>query len=153
MQIMTGAPLPRGTNAVVMLEEAQVEGDFVVVERAVRPGQHYVVEGQETRVGETVVARGKRLTYAELAMAAQVGRAHVLVAKKPRVAILSTGDEIIGLDDAPKRFQIRNTNSISIAAQVSLAGGEPVMLGNAPDNIVRAYAHKSRRLSKPISSR
>src|ERR1700729_3550751 len=80
VQIMTGAPLPRGANAVVMQEDAEVTGDFVVFNHAVRPGQHYVLEGQETRVGETVVGRGKRLGYAELAMAAQVGRSGVLVA-------------------------------------------------------------------------
>ena len=74
VQIMTGAPLPRGANAVVMLEDARVEGDSVVIQHAVRPGQHYVVEGQETRAGESVIKRGKRLGYAELAMAAQVGR-------------------------------------------------------------------------------
>src|SRR6202044_3306851 len=132
---MTGAPLPRGANAVVMLEDAEVAGDYVLVHRAVRPGQHYVVEGQETRAGESVIKRGKRLGYAELAMAAQVGRCKVEVAKKPRVAILSTGDEIIFAGDSPQRFQIRNSNSISLAAQVSLAGGEPVVLGNAPDEV------------------
>jgi molybdopterin molybdotransferase len=137
VQIMTGAPLPRGANAVVMQEDAEVEGDFVVFNHAVRPGQHYVLEGQETRVGETVVGRGKRLGYAELAMAAQVGRSGVLVANKPRVAILSTGDEVISVGQAPERFQIRNSNSISLAAQVSLAGGEPVVLGNAPDDVAQ----------------
>jgi molybdopterin molybdotransferase len=135
VQIMTGAPLPRGANAVVMLEDAEVEGDYVVVHRAVRPGQHYVVEGQETRAGESVIKRGKRLGYAELAMAAQVGRSKIEVAKKPRVAILSTGDEVIAVGNAPRRFQIRNSNCISLAAQVSLAGGHPVVLGNAPDHV------------------
>jgi len=127
VQIMTGAPLPRGTNAVVMQEDAEIDGDSVVFERGVRAGQHYVLEGQETRVGETVVGRGKRLGYAELAMAAQVGRASVLVAKKPRVAILSTGDEVISVGQAPQRFQIRNSNSISLAADiVILTGGVSV---------------------------
>src|ERR1700683_3684849 len=136
VQIMTGAPLPRGANAVVMQAAAAVEDDSVVFERGVHAGQHYVLEGQETRVGESVVSRGKRLGYAELAMAAQVGRSRVLVAKKPRVGILSTGDEIIAVHQTPKKCQIRNTNSISLAAQVALAGGEPVMLGNVPDDIV-----------------
>lgn len=135
VQIMTGAPLPRGANAVVMQEEATVEGDSVTFEHTVRAGQHYVLEGQETRVGETVIGRGKRLGYAELAMAAQVGRASLVVTRKPRVAILSTGDEVISVGQAPQRFQIRNSNSISLAAQVSLAGGEPVVLGNAPDEV------------------
>jgi molybdopterin molybdotransferase len=150
VQIMTGAPLPRGANAVVMQEDAQVEGDSVVFERAVRAGQHYVVEGQETRAGESVVKRGTRLGYAELAMAAQVGRSHVVVAKKPRVAILSTGDEVVGVNHAPGRFQIRNSNSISLAAQVSLAGGEPLMLGNAPDNVGDLRAQIEQALAADI---
>jgi molybdopterin molybdotransferase len=135
VQIMTGAPLPRGANAVVMQEDAEVEGDSVVFKHGVRAGQHYVLEGQETRVGESVLGRGKRLGYAELAMAVQVGRSSVVVAKKPRVAILSTGDEVISVGQAPERFQIRNSNSISLAAQVALAGGEPAAMGNAPDDV------------------
>jgi molybdopterin molybdotransferase len=150
VQIMTGAPLPRGANAVVMLEDAEVAGDYVLVHRAVRPGQHYVVEGQETRAGESVIKRGKRLGYAELAMAAQVGRCKVEVAKKPRVAILSTGDEIIFAGDSPQRFQIRNSNSISLAAQVSLAGGEPLVVGIAPDNVAELRARIEQALKADI---
>ena len=150
VQIMTGAPLPRGANAVVMLEDAEVAGDYVLVHRPVRPGQHYVVEGQETRAGESVIKRGKRLGYAELAMAAQVGRSKVEVAKKPRVAILSTGDEIISAGDSPQRFQIRNSNCISLAAQVSLAGGEPMVLGNAPDDVAKLRARIEQALKADI---
>jgi molybdopterin molybdotransferase len=150
VQIMTGAPLPRGANAVVMLEDAEVEGDYVVVHRAVRPGQHYVVEGQETRAGESVIKRGKRLGYAELAMAAQVGRSKIEVAKKPRVAILSTGDELIAVGNAPRRFQIRNSNCISLAAQVSLAGGEPMVLGNAADDVAELRVRIEEALKADI---
>jgi molybdopterin molybdotransferase len=150
IQIMTGAPLPHGANAVVMQEDANIEGDSVVFVHGVRVGQHYVLEGQETRVGESVVRRGKRLGYAELAMAAQVGRSSLLVAKKPRVAILSTGDEVISVGQAPQRFQIRNSNSISLAAQVALAGGEPVVLGNAPDNVTELRVRIEQALKADI---
>lgn len=136
VRIMTGAPLPRGANSVMMLEHATVEGDTVSFDKPASLSSHYVLEGQESRVGETVVPRGKRLGYAELAMATQVGRSSVVLANEPRVAILSTGDELISTDQAPSRFQIRNTNTISLAAQVYLAGGEPVLLGNAPDEAV-----------------
>src|SRR5260370_15086338 len=68
-------------------------------------------------------------------MAAQVGRTRLAVAKKPRVAILSTGDEVVLVHQTPGPFQIRNSNSISLGAQVSLAGGEPVLLGNAADRV------------------
>jgi len=135
VHIMTGAAVPRGANTIVMQEHACLEGDTVIIEKAAHASAHFVLEGQETRVGESVVKCGKRLGYAELAMAAQVGRSRVLVAKKPRVAILSTGDEVIPVDQPPRRFQIRNSNNISLAAQVSLAGGEPLMLGNVPDDL------------------
>src|SRR5271168_3350692 len=134
VQIMTGAPLPRGANSIVMNEYARVEGEYVVMQEAAREGAHFVLEGQETRIGESVLTSGTRLSYAELAIAAQVGRSQLVVAKKPRVAILSTGDELVDVEQAPKKYQIRNSNNVSLAAQVALAGGEPMMLGNAPDN-------------------
>ena len=76
-----------------------------------------------------------RLGYAELAVAAQVGAVELQCAKKPRVAILSTGDEVVLVDETPGPFQIRNSNSVSLAAQVRIAGGEPVVLGNAADRV------------------
>ena len=135
VHIFTGAPLPRGTNAVVMQEHTRTDGDFIVLENAVRPGQHYVLAGAESRVGEVMVTRGTRLSYAELAMAAEVGQATLEVARKPRVAIISTGDELVALGEPVGPFQIRNSNSISLAAQVTLAGGEPIVLGKAPDDL------------------
>ncbi|HEY4877488.1 MAG TPA: gephyrin-like molybdotransferase Glp [Candidatus Acidoferrales bacterium] len=135
VHIMTGAAMPRGANTIVMVEHARIEGDHVIIEKVPHASAHFVLEGQETRVGESVIQRGKRLGYGELAMAAQVGRSRVVVAKKPRVAILSTGDEVISVDQPPKKFQIRNSNSISLAAQVSLVGGEPLILGNVPDDL------------------
>jgi molybdopterin molybdotransferase len=133
VRILTGAPLPKGANAVLMHEHTHVQGDFVVPEQAAHEGQHYVVAGAEARVGEVVVPRGTRLSYAELAMAAEVGRGRLQVSRRPRIAIVSTGDELIGLADKPGPYQIRNSNSISLAAQVALAGGEPVLAGNARD--------------------
>jgi molybdopterin molybdotransferase len=137
VQIMTGAAMPRGANTIVMVEHARVDGESVIVDKVPHPAQHFVLEGQETRVGESVVDKGQRISYAELAMATQVGRSQVLVAKKPRVAILSTGDEVVALGQPLQKFQIRNSNSISLAAQVALAGGEPWMLGNAPDDLAK----------------
>jgi len=150
VQIMTGAPLPRGANSIVMNEYARIEGEFVVLDAAAREGAHFVLEGQETRVGESVIARGNRLGYAELAIAAQVGRSKLVVAKKPRVAILSTGDELVATGDAPAKYQIRNSNNVSLAAQVSLAGGDPVMLGTAPDNPAELRARIQQALEADI---
>src|SRR5271163_583900 len=131
VRILTGAPVPRGANAVVMHEYTREEGEFVVLEQAAHAGQYYVLAGAEARVGEVVVSRGVRLGYAELAMAAEVGRARIEVSRRPRVAILSTGDELVPLDRAPGPFQIRNSNNTSLAAQVTLAGGEPLTAGSA----------------------
>jgi molybdopterin molybdotransferase len=150
VHIMTGAAMPRGANTIVMVEHARIEGDYVVSEKVPHASAHFVLEGQETRVGESVIQRGKRLGYAELAMAAQVGRSRVLVAQKPRVAILSTGDEVIAVDRPPKKFQIRNSNSISLAAQVSLAGGEPLILGNVPDDLGQLKARLEEALGADI---
>jgi molybdopterin molybdotransferase len=150
VQIMTGAALPRGTNTIVMVEHARVEGDSVVVDKVPQASAHFVLEGQESRVGESVVDKGKRVGYAELAMAAQVGRSQMLVAKKPRVAILSTGDEIVPLGHPMQKCQIRNSNSISLAAQIALVGGEPWILNNAPDDLPKLRASLEEALAADI---
>jgi molybdopterin molybdotransferase len=135
VQIMTGAAVPRGADTVVMQEFTRIEGDHVILQNAAPTGRNFVLAGSESRVGEVVVAQGERLGYPELAMAAQVGRGRVTVTRRPRVAILATGDEIVSIEQPPGPFQIRNSNSISLAAQVLMAGGEPVMLGSAPDEL------------------
>ena len=133
VQIMTGAAVPSGADAVVMIEHTKRDGDEVRFDRDAVTGQNFVPRGSEARGGQTLLTPGMRLGYAELSLAAQVGAAELKCAQKPRVAILSTGDEIVPVDSIPGRFQIRNSNSVSLAAQVRLAGGEPVLLGNAMD--------------------
>jgi molybdopterin molybdotransferase len=140
VRILTGAPVPRGANAVVMHEYTREEADFVVFDQAARAGQYYVLAGAEARIGETVVSRGTRLGYAELAMAAEVGHARIEVSRRPRVAILSTGDELVVVDGTPGPFQIRNSNNVSLAAQVALAGGDPLTIGSAKDEIAELRA-------------
>jgi molybdopterin molybdotransferase len=131
VQIMTGAAVPSGADAVVMIEHTKRDGDEVRFERDAVTGQNFVPRGSEARAGQTLLTAGMRLGYAELGLAAQVGAAKLKCASKPRVAILSTGDEIVPVDSIPGQFQIRNSNSVSLAAQVRLAGGMPVLLGNA----------------------
>jgi molybdopterin molybdotransferase len=135
VQIMTGAPLPEGADAVVMVEHTSRDGDSVQVDRAVGPGQHVVRRGSEQKAGGTILAAGTRFGFAELAVAAQVGAANLAVTRKPRIAILTTGDEVVDFASAPGPFQIRNSNSVSLAAQVSLCCAEPVLLGNATDSL------------------
>src|SRR6266478_6528977 len=135
VQIMTGAAVPAGADAVVMIEHTHREGDWVQFERTARAGQNIVPRGSEAAAGQTILRPGMRLGYAELALAAQVGTAQLQCAKRPRIALLSTGDEVVLIGEAPGEFQIRNSNSVSLAAQVRIAGGEPVVLGNAADRI------------------
>ena len=135
IQIMTGAPLPDGADAVIMIEHTLRDGDTIQLDRAIKPDQHVVLRGSEQVAGRTVLAAGARLSFAGLAAAAQVGAANPIVTRKPRVAILSTGDEVVDFASTPGPFQIRNSNSVSLAAQVFLAGGEAVLLGNAKDSL------------------
>jgi molybdopterin molybdotransferase len=147
VQIMTGAALPPGSDAVVMLEHIQREGDQIRFDRDTRPGQNLVTRASEAKSGQVILVPGTRLGFAEVALAAQVGQTELLCAAKPRVAILSTGDEIVLVDQKPGPFQIRNSNSVSLAAQTKLAGGEPVLLGNAPDraDILRTKIERGLR--------
>ena len=132
---MTGAALPDGADAVIMIEHTSRQGDTIQLDRAVKPGQHVVRRGSEQAAGQRVLSAGTRIGFAEIAAAAQVGAANPVVTRKPRIAILSTGDEVVDFASTPGPFQIRNSNSVSLAAQVSLVGGEPVVLGNARDSL------------------
>jgi len=131
--IMTGAPLPSGADAVVMVEHTSLNGNSVDVRRGIRVGENFVPRGAEAHAGQLLLDRGCRLDHASVAIAASVGRSFVHVFKKPRVAVLSTGDELVEINATPGPAQIRNSNSYSLAAQVQSAGGEAVRLAIAPD--------------------
>ena len=133
VQIMTGAPVPAGADAVVMIEHTRGADNRIEFERAVHAGENIVPKGSEAKAGQALLTPGTQLGYAELALTAQVGRTRASVYRKPRVAILSTGDEVVPIEQKPGPFAIRNSNSVSLAAQTQLAGGAPVPLGNAPD--------------------
>jgi molybdopterin molybdotransferase len=157
IQIMTGAAVPPGADAVVMIEQTSRAGDAVTFERGasagqnrreVSAGQNIVPRGSEARAGALLLQRGQRLGFAEIALAAQAGATRPSVHRKPRVAILSTGDEVVPAETTPGPYQIRNSNEFSLAAQTQLAGGEPVELGNAPDQSVALQ----RRIEKGLRS-
>jgi molybdopterin molybdotransferase len=138
VQIMTGAAVPAGVDAVVMIEHTRANDSGgvtrVIFERDAKEGQNIVPRGREAQTGQTLLNAGSRLGYAELSLAAQVGHVKLSVTAKPTVGIISTGDEIVSAEETPGPFQIRNGNSISLAAQVASAGGEPILLGNSPDD-------------------
>jgi len=131
--IMTGAPVPAGADAVVMVEHTSQKDGWVEVNRSVAAGENIVPCGAEAKQGSVLVERGMRLNDAAIALAASAGKSQVEVYKRPRVAVLTTGDEIVGIDAVPGPTQIRNSNSYSLAMQVRKAGGEPVLLPIAPD--------------------
>jgi molybdopterin molybdotransferase len=135
LQIMTGAPVPPDADAVVMIEYTTRDKDLIHFQQTATKGQNIVPAGSETSKDQSLLQTGTRLGYAELGLAAQIGATQLRCAKKPRVAILSTGDEIVPIDASPSPFQIRNSNSVSLAAQIRDAGGESVILGNASDCI------------------
>ncbi len=147
VQIMTGAPVPADADAVVMIEFTKIAGDQVTFDRAATAGQNIVPRGSEGRAGQELLAPGTRLGYAEMAVAAQVGACRVGVFARPRVAILSTGDEVVDMTATPGPFQVRNGNGLSIETLVTLAGGLPEQIGNAPDEKValRRYIEQGLR--------
>ena len=146
--IMTGAPLPAGADAVAMVEYTSLGNapagksvaKLVEVRRSVSRGENFVPRGAEARAGQLLLDRGRRLDHAGIAIAASAGKSRVQVFRKPRVAVLSTGDEVVEIDATPGPAQIRNSNSYSLAAQVQNAGGEAVRLAIAPDERERLRA-------------
>lgn len=136
VEIMTGAGVPPGANCVVMVEHVTVTNERVrlAAPRALSPGENVVPVAAEARSGDVVVPAGRRLGATEMAAAAACGAADIEVWAQPRVAILATGDELVELGEKPRLHQIRNSNSYSLAAQVSAAGGVPQTLAIVPDN-------------------
>ena len=133
--IMTGAPTPSGADAVVMVEYTKLSGNRVTITRAIAAGDNIVPVGSEARQGQLLLERGTRLDYSAIAVMASVGKQQsVPVYCRPRVAILSTGDEVVDVGQVPGPTQIRNSNSYSLAAQVRDAGGDPRLLGIARDD-------------------
>ena len=137
LEIMTGAPIPQGADAVVMLEHVEAAGGSIrpMEGRTLRPGDNIVPRGSEARQGDLLVPTGTHLAPPHIAAAAAAGSAQVAVYSRPRVAILATGDELVELDAAPLPHQIRNSNSYTLAAQVALAGGVAQRLEIARDEL------------------
>jgi len=135
--IMTGAPAPVGSDAVVMVEYTSRIGDQVTVLQQVSGGENIVPAGAEAKQGDLLLPAGTRVEYAGIAIAASVGKIRLEVYSRPKVAILATGDEVVEVRHQPASNQIRNSNTYSLAAQVLLSGGEPVLLPIAPDEPAR----------------
>jgi molybdopterin molybdotransferase len=125
IEIMTGAPVPSGADAVLMVEHAALSGDLLQPEpaRTLRPGENIVPRAAEARAGQTILPRGRRLAAAEIAVAASCGCETLEVFALPKVAIIATGDELVELNEIPASHQIRNSNSYALQALVTAEGG------------------------------
>lgn len=131
--IMTGAPVPHGADAVVMVEYTSQAGDSVEITKGVHDGENIVPVGAEARRGTVLLKPGIRLDAAAIAVAASVGKTKFDVYRQPRVSVLATGDEVVDVHRRPGAHEIRNSNSYSLAAQVLAAGAKPELLPIAPD--------------------
>ncbi len=134
IEIMTGAAVPPGADAVVMVEHARLADGRVTFERVAERGQNIVQRGREAHAGRELLPIRTRLGVAEMAVAAQVGARQLSVYARPRVAVLSTGDEIVDINATPGPLQIRGSNGLALETLVELGGGEAVSLGNARDD-------------------
>ena len=139
--IMTGAPVPQGADAVVMVEYTSPQADSVEITKSAAPGENIVTQGAEAKHGSLLLDRGTRLNETAIALAASVGRSRLRVFVRPRVTVLTTGDEIVDVDRELGPTQIRNSNTYSLAVQIKKAGGDPVLLPIAPDE-----PHRLRQL-------
>jgi molybdopterin molybdotransferase len=123
VEIMTGAPVPRGADAVVMIEQTRRDGQYVEIDETAEPQQAINRRGCDALAGEAILRAGKRIDYSDVALLAAFGHGRVKVYARPTVAILATGDELVGIEETPADYQIRNSNAYSLAAQVARAGG------------------------------
>jgi len=133
-----------------MIEHTKRDVRTITLDRAAKTGDHIVPRGSEARAGALLVSAKSRLGYAEMALAAQAGATRLEVFASPRVAILSTGDEVVDARKTPGPLQIRNSNGISIEILASTAGAQPIQLGNAPDEIIALRAAIERGLEQDI---
>jgi len=149
-RIMTGAPVPEGADAVVKIEDTEPAGlgGLVAVRVAAGPGQNIRLRGEDVRSGDVVLREGEIMSPAAIALAASTGHARVWVSRRPRVAVLATGDELVEPQRVPGPGQIRDSNSHAIAAQVVAAGGIPLRYDIVRDTEASVRAALARAASE-----
>jgi molybdopterin molybdotransferase len=148
MRVPTGGMLPAGADAVVMVEHTREPSDGTVeIQRAATRGQHVMRKGEDVRRGQVVLRRGRRLRAHDIGALSGIGLTRVRVYRRPRVAVIATGDEIVPPDVTPRPGQVRNVNQYALRALIESEGGVPVDLGVLPDRrpvIARALARALR---------
>jgi molybdopterin molybdotransferase len=149
--IMTGAPLPAGADAVVMVEKTRRQGDTVLIDDpVVVPGKARLARGRELKAGDVVLRQDELLSPARLGVLASVGRIEARVIPRPRVMIVPTGDELVEPDQVPGPGQIRNSNAVMLRALAVVAGAEADTLAIAPDDPARLESALARGLGADV---
>ena len=133
VRILTGGVLPAGADGVVMMEDVQLSGDVVTIPGGLKPGQNFHAPGADLKPGERVLPAGVQLGAAEIGLAAALGLAELPVGRRPRVALMSTGDELVEVGKTPGRGQIPDSNRWALLAALREAGAEVRLLGIGPD--------------------
>jgi len=145
--VPTGGMLPATADAVVMMEFTQRAGQLVEVGRAVAPGENVVSQGEDVRVGQALLPAGRRLRPADLGVLGALGFDPVPVRRRPRVAIISTGDEIVPPSQSPRPGQVRDINSYGLIGLAEQAGAQAEFLGIVPDDEDQLAAALSHALA------
>lgn len=135
IRIMTGAPVPEGADAVVMVEETESKDGQVRIYKEAVAGQNIRIAGEDVAQDETVLAIGKPIRASDIGLLASLGRAEITVRRKPKVAIVSTGDELVDIHQPLAPGKIRNSNAYALASLVTEAGGEAHIIGIAKDTV------------------
>ncbi|MBL8178055.1 MAG: molybdopterin molybdotransferase MoeA [Bryobacterales bacterium] len=148
IEIMTGAPVPSGADTVVMVEHVSRQGLAITTDRRNQPGEFINPAAAEAAQGAILLTKGQVLTYPRIALLATIGKSEIEVYAKPSISILSTGDEVVDIHQPVQPWQVRNSNAWSLAAQVTRAGGNPVLLPIARDD----YAHTRELIERGFQS-
>ncbi len=148
VKIMTGAPIPQGADTVVRVEDTESSGSMVSIFKECESGENIRRRGEDVKNGDLVIEKGKKIRPAEIGMMASVGRAFIYVYQRPRVAVMSTGDEIADLDEEVSPEKIINSNSYALRSLAMDAGCIPTLLGIARDN----KEDLTRRLTDGLTS-
>ncbi len=150
VRIFTGAPVPVGADAVLIQEEARRDGDFVTPDAPIAPGRNIRLEGIDFREGERILKRGRRLTPADIALAASADHATLPLARAPRIGVLATGDELVAPGASRGPDQIVASNTFSVLGLIIAAGGEAVDLGMTSDRLDEIEAAITRARAEKI---
>lgn len=132
-RIMTGAPIPKGADAVVMVETTEADGNTIRFSQPVAPGDHIRLAGEDMKKGSVALRAGHKIRAQEMGLLVSIGRARLKVFRRPQVGILSTGDEIIECNEPLSVGKVRNSNAYTLSGLVLKYGGTPVRLGIARD--------------------